>query len=642
MMESLGRRARFWLKVRVVPFLVLAGAGAGAGAGSPAAEVSGATLPVPVSKPSAREYSPVVRDTTATHVYWGDTHLHTRDSADAYSMGNETLTPDDAFRVARGGEVRMHNGMRFRLRRPLDFLAVSDHSEYLGVYGRLRDPDSPLLRWEVGRRWADYLRRGDNMRLVNEFLRAVETDAAEYRAPENVRRSIWSDVARTADRHNEPGRFTAFAAYEWTSMLNGDNLHRVVLFRDGADKVAQRLPFSAQDSTDPEALWQALEAYQQQTGGEVLAIGHNGNVSNGRMFAPTRLDGSAFSPAYARRRARWEPLYEITQTKGDSETHPSLSPTDEFADFERWDRGNLTLSSPKQPWMLRYEYVRQALLDGLQHHAKLGVNPFEFGLIGSTDGHNSVSTAEEDNYFGKVVSNEPHAGRLDGKMGVGWMNAELGASGLAAGWAPENTREAIFAAFKRREVYGTTGSRIKLRFFGGWDYGAEDVLRPDYAQIGYRKGVPMGGELMNAPQGGAPRFMVVAAKDPDEANLDRVQIIKGWLDAQGETHEKVYDVALSDGRKVDPKTGKAPPVGSTVDVKNATYTNAIGDAELATVWRDPDFDANQRAFYYVRVIEIPKPRWTAYDAKFFNVSLPANIPMTVQDRAYSSPIWYQP
>jgi len=629
---------RFRCNERALALLVLAGLGAG----SLAAEVSGTALPVPSSKPAAQEYSPVVRDTTATNVYWGDTHLHTRDSADAYSMGNETLTPDDAFRFARGAELRMHNGMRFRLRRPLDFLAVSDHSEYLGIYGRLRDPDSALLQWDVGRRWADYLRTGQNWPLVQEFLKAVETGAPEYRAPEAVRRSIWSDVARTADRHNEPGRFTAFSAYEWTSMLNGDNLHRVVLFRDGADKVARRLPFSAQDSTDPEALWQALEAYQEQTGGEVLAIGHNGNVSNGRMFAPTRLDGSAFTPAYVRMRARWEPLYEITQTKGDSETHPSLSPSDEFAAFERWDRGNLTLSSPKQSWMLRYEYVRQALLDGLGYHATLGVNPFRFGVIGSTDGHNSVSTAEEDNYFGKVVSNEPHAGRLEGRMGVGWMNAELGASGLAAVWAPENTREAIFAAFKRREVYGTTGSRIKLRFFGGFDFEATDVQRPDYAQIGYQKGVPMGAELLEAPAGKAPRFMVVAAKDPDEANLDRIQIIKGWLDEKGGTHEKIYDVALSDRRRVDPKTGKAPPVGSTVDVKNASYTNSIGDPELATVWADPDFDARQRAFYYVRVLEIPKPRWTAYDAAFFGEPMPANVPMTVQDRAYSSPIWYQP
>jgi hypothetical protein len=426
-------------------------------------------------------------------------------------------------------------------------------------------------------------------------------------------------------------------------MIGGDNLHRVVLFRDGADKASQVLPFTAQDSTDPEDLWKALADYEQKTGGQILAIAHNGNVSNGRMFAPQTLAGKPLDSDYSGRRVRWEPVYEVTQVKGDGEAHPTLSPTDEFADFETWDRGNITLTAPKQPWMLRYEYARSGLLEGLAHEAKTGINPFKFGMIGSTDSHTGLSTATEDNFFGKFPESEPQPERIRNKMaGLLQESWELGASGLAAVWAPENTREALFDAFRRREVYGTTGSRITLRFFGGWDFAAADVRRPDYARIGYAKGVPMGGDLLRNDKVRAPAFMVAAARDPDEANLDRIQIVKGWLDAKGVTHERIYDVALSDGRKVDPKTGQAPAVGSTVDVANATYSNSIGAPELATVWSDPDFDPAQSAFYYVRVLEIPKPRWTAYDAKYFRLKLPAEVRTTVQDRAYSSPIWYHP
>ncbi|MFO1376884.1 MAG: DUF3604 domain-containing protein [Steroidobacteraceae bacterium] len=596
------------------------------------------------ARAQAREYSPPVRDAGMTNLYWGDTHLHTSNSIDAFDMGDRSISPVEAFRFARGEQLVSQTGVNVKLRRPLDFLVVADHAEYIGGFALAASGDAELLATPIGQQWARIIADGRNGDLLKTMTGGLQKqDSGLQNIPEPIRQRIWSTVAATADRFNEPGRFTAFSGYEWSSTPNSQNLHRIVMFRDSASTVSRTLPFSAMDSTDPEALWAYLESYERTTGGEVIAFAHNGNVSNGAMFAPVRRNGEALTAAYAATRARWEPVYEATQTKGDGETHPSLSPTDEFADFERWDKGDIVMSRPKEPWMLRYEYARSALREGLAHEAKLGVNPFKFGLIGSTDSHNGLSTTAEDNFFGKFPHDEPSPGRTGKKTDVVARQAwQLGASGLAAVWAPENTREAIFAAFKRREVYGTTGSRIKLRFFGGWDYGAEDVLRPDYAQIGYRKGVPMGGELMNAPKGGAPRFMVVAAKDPDEANLDRVQVIKGWLDAKGETHEKIYDVVLSDGRKVDPKTGKAPAVGSTVDVKNATYTNAIGDPELATVWTDPDFDATQRAFYYVRVIEIPKPRWTAYDAKFFNVSLPANIPMTVQDRAYSSPIWYEP
>lgn len=599
---------------------------------------------VPAAAPAApEEYSPVVRDQSATNLYWGDLHLHTRNSADAFTNHNEGVTPDDAFRFAMGQAISASNGMHVRLRRPLDFLAVTDHAEYLGVFPRLKDNDGRMADWKLGQLWASYMRSGERVKLGRAFADAIMTNDPALRTPVAIQSSIWSELSQVADRYNSPGRFTAFIGYEWTSMINGDNLHRVVLFRDNAEKASRVLPYSAQDSTDPEALWAALDRYEKTTGGTVMSIAHNGNVSNGRMFAPTTVSGKPLTADYARRRMRWEPIYEVTQVKGDGEAHPALSPTDEFADFERWDKGNIMLTAAKQPWMLRYEYARPALQEGLRYEAKLGTNPFKFGMIGSTDSHNGYSATREDDYWGKFPESEPSDHRTSEKMSGQLQESwELGASGLAAAWAPENTREALFAAFQRKEVYGTTGSRIMLRMFGGWDFTPSDVLRPDYARIGYAKGVPMGGDLLRAPAGKAPRFMIVAAKDPDEANLDRIQVVKGWVDAKGQAHEKIYDVALSDGRKVDPKTGKAPPVGNTVDIANATYTNSIGDAELATMWIDPDFDPKVRAVYYVRVLEIPKPRWTAYDAKFYAKKFGANVPMMVQDRAYSSPIWYQP
>lgn len=594
---------------------------------------------------AGQTYSPVVRDHSATNLYWGDTHLHTRNSADAFTAHNEGITRDDAFRFAMGLPVKATNGMEVKLRRPLDFLVVTDHAEYMGVFARLKDgSDGSLLEWALGKRWASLLRSGDNtVELGNAFANAIQSTDPALRTPAPVRQSLWDEVWQTADRYNAPGRFSAFSGYEWTSMINGDNLHRIVMFRDDGSKVRKGLPFSAQDSTNPEDLWAALEAYERASGGEVLAIAHNGNVSNGRMFAPQTLSGAPLSADYARRRMRWEPVYEVTQVKGTGEAHPALSPSDEFADFEIWDKGNITLTAPKQSWMLRYEYARSGLLEGMAHEARIGVNPFKFGMIGSSDGHNGYSAVAEHDFWGKFPESEPHAGRTEARMaGQLQQSWELGASGLAGVWAPENTREAIFAAFKRREVYGTTGSRIMLRVFGGFDFAPGDVDRPDYARIGYRKGVPMGGDLPQARRGKAPGFLIVAAKDPDEANLDRIQVIKGWIDSTGKAREKIHDVALSDGRRVNPRTGKAPKVGNTVNVREATYTNSIGDAELSAQWTDPDFDPQQRAFYYVRVLEIPKPRWTAYDAAFFARVMAAGIPMIVQDRAYSSPIWYTP
>ena len=387
--------------------------------------------------------------------------------------------------------------------------------------------------------------------------------------------------------------------------------------------------------------------YEKNTGGKILAIAHNGNVSNGLMFLDQDMKGNQLTPAYARERVRWEPLYEVTQMKGDGEAHSFLSPEDEFADYETWDKANIDSSIAKKDEMLKYEYAREALKMGLRHEQNLGVNPFKFGMIGSTDAHTSLATAKENNQWGKLTSKEPTdhrmvepvipAGTDDKSLEV--AGYEQTASGYAAVWAVENTRESIFEAMQRKETYATTGPRMKVRFFGGWEYDSEAAFDPDYVKIGYKNGVPMGSDLSKAPVGKSPNFMVVASKDPEGANLDRVQIVKGWLDSDGKLHEKVHDVALADGRKAGAKAGS---IGSTVNVEDASYKNTIGDAHLAAVWRDPDFDSNQRAFYYARVIEIPKPRWTAYDAKFFKVKAPEGAQMTTQDRAYTSPIWYTP
>ena len=590
------------------------------------------------------QYSAPVGKDYPLNLYWGDTHLHSRNSADAYSLGNMNLSPADAYRFARGEEFIAHNGMRARLRRPLDFLVVADHSEYLSGYYRFGVGDPLVVNTEAGRSWAQFIAEGDPGRMMGAFTDSIVDPENNPPFPYQTRKLIWQDMAKTADDHNDPGRFTALIGYEWTSMIDGNNLHRVVIYKDGADKVGQLPPFSGQQSLDPQDLWRALARYEAQTGGEVLAIPHNGNLSNGMMFPDKTVDGQPIDRAYAELRSRWEPIVEVTQVKGDSESHPTLSPNDEFADFENWDWDNIRRTAAKEDWMLAHEYARGALKLGLRHEANLGVNPFKFGMIGSTDSHTALATAAENNFFGKFPESEPSPARLENAMAAGqlWHNWKLVASGYAAVWARENTRAALFAALKRREVYATTGTRIAVRFFGGWHYQPDDIHQPAYLDIAYAEGVPMGGDLTAAPEGRAPVFIAAAAKDPDGANLDRIQIVKGWLDSDGNLHEKVYEVALSGKREVDPQTGKAPPVGTTVDIAQASYANTIGAPTLAAVWADPDFNADERAFYYARVIEIPTPRWTAYDAKFFNIDLPEQIPATVQDRAYTSPIWYTP
>jgi len=586
-------------------------------------------------------YSPGVGRDFPRNVYWGDTHLHTRNSADAYTSRNTNLSPDDAYRFARGEELTAHNDMPVRLRRPLDFLVVADHASYLGAYYRFHKGDSLVVNTEVGKRWSGYNNIGQ---WYAEFTGSIYQPEIYTSLPEKVKHSIWLDeVVKTADRNNVPGVFTAFTGYEWTSMIEGNNLHRVVIFKDGEDKTSQITPFSANDSVDPEDLWKFLEQYERDTGGEAFAIAHNGNVSNGLMFANETVSGKALDEEYAAMRAKWEPLYEVTQIKGDGEAHPILSPNDEFADYETWDMGNIANTAAKEEQMLVHEYARSALKLGLKFESQLGANPFKFGMIGSTDSHTSLATAAEDNFFGKFPESEPGPERFTNKMvGMLWRNWRITSSGYAGIWARENTRASLFEAMRRRETYATTGSRMLVRFFGGWEYQASDLVQPDYVEIAYSKGVPMGGDLANAPKDKAPVFIAAAVKDPDGANLDRVQIVKGWLDGEGELRETIYNVALSDGRKENKRTGKVPAVGSTVDVENASYTNAIGDPYLSAIWEDPEFDPKERAFYYVRVIEIPTPRWNAYDRKYFELDVDDEIPTINQDRAYTSPIWYTP
>lgn len=588
-------------------------------------------------------YSPPARSDNPERVFFGNVHLHTRISADAFILGEVNATPEMAYRFARGERVRATNGLPVQLREPLDFLAVSDHAEYMGLLSGIAQGDADALATNLGKRWAPLIGNGNNTELIKQFAAVLAGEGRENKLPGSYRQSVWKTAAQAADRFNEPGVFTTFSAYEWSSQPGGNNLHRVVLFRDGAGRTSRLIPFSSQESDDPERLWDSLETYEKETGGQVLAIPHNSNLSNGMMFAPTTLSGKPIDAAYARRRMKWEPVIEVTQSKGDSEAHPYLSPNDEFADYESWDDYNIMRSQPKKPWMLQYEYARSALKIGLAFQKSLGTNPFKFGMTGSTDAHTGLSATRNDNYFGKFPASEPSADRMGKRVGdflnANWM---LTSAGLTAVWARENTREALFDAIKRREVYATTGTRIRLRFFGGWNFKHEDVFRPDYEEYAYGHGVPMGADLPRQSAAGAPTFLVVAAKDPNGANLDRVQIVKGWVTADGKQHEKVYDVALSDNRKINPKTAKAPQVQSTVNVEKATYSNDVGAAELATWWRDPDFRQSDNAFYYVRVISIPEPRWTAYDAAYYGIKPQKDVPMVTTERAYGSPIWYTP
>ena len=603
-------------------------------------------------------YSPYAKRSFPSQVFWGDSHLHTALSLDAGLFGN-TLGPDEAYKFARGEEVKSSTGLPVKLGRPLDWMVLTDHTDLMGIAPDIQNGAPNILAIPKGKEWHEGFQKGGAeagkaaFDLIQNFAQMTlpEEMIEQYSPGSEVFGGVWEEIVDAAEQYNDPGTFTAFIGFEWTSVPKGFNLHRNVILRDGGHKALMVQPPTTQPpmgSTDPLVLYQWLEDYQKRTGGRALALSHNGNLSNGWMFPTDKTyAGGVVDKNYVTLRAKWEPQYEITQIKGDGETHPELSPDDEFADYENWDVGNLDISQLKKPEMLKGEYAREALKQGLLLEEKFGVNPYKFGFGGATDSHTSLVTAEEDNFFGKSVSAEPSPTRVNHPF----VESKLGkiegykcvASGYTAVWANENTREALFDAITRRETYGTTGPRMMVRFFGGWDFTENDLRSRAPAFRGYEKGVPMGGDLRNAPAGAkAPTFMAYALRDPIGANLDRLQIIKGWLDADGKLHERVYDLAVADGRTIDANGRCSTPVGNTVDLEAANWVNTIGDSELLSVWTDPDFDPKERAFYYVRVIEIPTPRWVLYDKVRLGAEIPPEAELVGQERAYTSPIWYTP
>lgn len=567
------------------------------------------------------------------NLYWGDLHVHTGYSTDAYTMGVRN-SPEDAYTFFKGGEIGHPVGYPIQLREPLDFAAVTDHSEYLGVL-RATEPDMPLNRRSMRQRLLEDGRLA-NTWLVVQSLGDFDLQDYEIDNWQDISRGAWAEIVAAAERHNDPGRFTAFVGYEWTSMPEARNLHRNIIYRGTS---VPTLPYSSVDSEDPRDLWTALEK-QREAGMDNFAIPHNGNVSDGRMYDRVMFNGQAMDAEYARRRMVNEPISEIYQVKGSSESHPALSPTDEFAGFELYETVLGMSQSKSNPGG---SYIRDALRVGLEMSHSEGFNPYRFGVIGSSDGHNASSPVEEDRYHGKLPLLDGSAAIRLGEAnyapaefpgGVRW-----GAAGLAAVWAEENTRDALFDAMRRRETYATSGPRMGVRFFAGWNYPQDLLEQPDWLARAEASGVPMGGEL-RGKQLGAPGFAVWAIRDPHSGKLDRVQVVKGWVDKDGKSQEQVFDVAWSGERTPDPASGKLPPVGNTVDPATATYSNSIGSDQLSTVWTDPTFDPAQEAFYYARVIEIPTPRWSTYDA--LKLGIPAPYPISIQERAVTSAIWYRP
>jgi hypothetical protein len=617
-------------------------------AGASLLVLAGCSKPADKAAEAGAQAGSVAETAFPERAYFGDTHVHTGWSADA-GMDGAVTSPEDAFRFARGDEVTSNTGQKARLRRPMDWMVITDHSDGMGTINEIQAGNPEMISDPFLKRMYEAMKGGDEDQNRAVMLELIDRQS-NGKLPKQVMDpkwmvNAWKKTIEIADRYDAPGKFTALIGYEWTvNAGGGDNLHRNVIFRDAADKAGQVLPLTTFQTMDPEGLWKWMDDYEQKTGGKVLAIPHNGNLSNGRMYEETRFDGSPMTAEYAQGRQKWERLMEVTQIKGQSESHPSLSPTDEFASWDLWDRGNLN-GVAKQPGMVRTEYWREGLKNGLKLQGTLGTNPFKYGANGATDTHTGLATFEEDNFWGKFKGLEPRKGRWEPVMiGAGrpgaiasWEQAAAGTTGV---WAKANTRAAIWDAMQRRETFATTGTRMQVRFFGGYDFADSDV-GAGLAKAGYGKGVPMGSDLAAAPAGKAPSFLIAAIKDPQGANLDRVQVIKGWVDAAGQTHEKLFDVKWAGDRKPG-LNGKLPPVGNTVDVKTATYKNSIGVPELTARWTDPEFDPKQRAVYYVRVLEIPTPRWTAYDTVRFQETMPAKVPMTLQERAFTSPIWYTP
>ena len=600
---------------------------------------------------TAKDSSQIENSEYPEQVYWGDTHVHTDNSIDAFGFGNR-LDTEAAMRFAKGEQVTSTKGVEAQLSQPLDFIVIADHAAALGATKALYNaPRIALLGDEFLLRWYDMMHESEegSLRVTAELI----DGAANGTLPDNFTDQeaqaervgeLWTEHGNIIERYNEPGKFTAFMGFEYTPMPGGDNLHRVVMFRDNAEKATQVIPFSSQQSLNVEDLWAYMSAYEKKTGGQMLSIPHNSNVSNGQMFSMNKFDGSPIDAAYAKTRAMREPIIEVTQIKGDSETHPFLSPNDEFASYgvAGWDKYNLSATKPMAKSSYAGSYAREALKRGLILEGQTGANPFKFGMIGSSDTHTSLADVREKNFTGKHTGNEPNVkdralapqnlGTREGRFGWHYLS-----SGYAGVWATSNTREAIFDAMMRREVYATTGPRMQVRFFGGFDYSVDDVS--NLVSNGYAKGVPMGGDIKASEDGKAPTFLISALMDPESANLDRIQVVKGWIDSNGQTNEKIYNVVWGGDRKVS-SDGKLPAVGNTVDLSKGTWSNDIGAAELMTFWQDPDFAADQNAFYYVRVLEIPTPTWPVYDSIKYGFTLGDEVIKIQQERAYTSPIWY--
>lgn len=579
-------------------------------------------------------------------VYWGDTHVHTGWSMDA-GLDGAITSPADAYRFALGETVKSNNGLDAKLKYPYDWFMVTDHSDGMGVINEMIAENEELMADEDVARWSKALKIGGEAaaEAKSELIRMQSQGVLSPIVMDpKWMVDAWKKTIDAAEQFNAPGRFTTFIAYEWTVNANGgDNLHRNVIFKDGGEKAIQVNPLTTFETQEPKKLWEWMKNYEIKTGGRVLAIPHNGNLSNGRMFEEQQFDGTPMNKEWAEMRARFEPLFELYQIKGQSEAHPSLSPQDDFASYELWDRGNLILV-PKPEGALKYEYWREALKSGLRIEKDLGTNPFKYGANAATDTHTGLSTSEEDNFWGKFKTLEPsnetrwNFPLIEVETGT-FMGWEQAASGFMGVWAESNTREALWDAMMRKETYATSGPRIKVRFFGGFEF-EEGDLNNNMIEKGYAKGVPMGGDLRKK-EGSTPAFLISAIKDPNGANLDRLQVIKGWVDVNGKTHEKIYEVKWAGDRNLD-GNGKLPVVGNTVNLENATYTNSIGDPEFKAYFVDPDFNPELASFYYVRVLEIPTPRWTLYDKVKFNLELPKNIPLTTQERVATSPIWYHP
>ena len=567
------------------------------------------------------------------NVYFGEQHLHTSNSPDAFAAGSRQSW-DDTYRYGRGEEVVLNTlttQNKIKRKTPYDFMAITDHAEYFGVMPRLIDKSDPLAKTDLAKK----LQKNDPS-AVQEILHSILTSTGmpEFVEP-SLMQSNWQNYVKVTNKYNDPGKFTTLIAFEWTSIPNGRNMHRNVFFRNDTGPVA---PYSSFDSFYPEDLWTYLEV-QRTAGNANFAIPHNGNVSDGWMYSPNKFLGGAMDARYAARQQANEPLTEIIQTKGSSDTHPAMSPNDEFANFELFPN----MINVGQPSQIKYGYIRQGLVEGMILENTLGSNPYKMGIVSGADSHSGYSNNEEFNFHGShgALEDTPQKRLNPVADAAGDMPSRLGSAGTTAVWAAENTRGAIFDAMQSKETYGTSGTLIRLRFFGGWGYSKNLVNDKKFVEKAYKGGVPMGSDLPKKA-GKAPTFAVWALKDPESGNLDRIQIIKGFINKWGRTDEKIYDVALSDDRKADPKTGKIPPVGNTVDVKKATYTNDIGDSQLSAVWTDPDFDPAQKAVYYVRVMEIPTPRWSTYDSVASGLPIPDGIPATLQERAWSSPIWYTP